>query len=365
MRTTCFVDPHFTVFLPEFPYLLGGNLLEFDYLAYVQEGDVVYPVAVEDTSDGVEPMSKTPRYISYIRRLIPVVFARGSSKPEGVALATAASSSALGEFFDVPPEDYRRRVGELYVYFPDNGHINYFILTSSPEFLRELAEDLEKSADALIDAYPFLGRYLKAKALAMLGKCPLHYYASVLAESEVGCFPNAVKVPQDDAVALAMHLREEIAALAFGLLLYGLAGGPVEVWDGGGAEKLTKLGHTVASARYWHNKEDRLKRWLILRDFEKEILDRLVDKIREKYGNVCVVFIPTYMVVYDGQHAPTSRYSLPPKSSVEEVLERLRKDSSKDYDKDDYAKVDVLWHNLGEGYLSVSDKGGPPYLFEI
>jgi hypothetical protein len=133
----CFVDPHFVVASPDFVYVAGGNYLEFDYFVYEVRHGAVAPAAYEDTTRGEEPLRKTPRYLTVVRRMFPVYFLRGGEAPTGAGFAVAAQKAtdeALeGRWWG---ERYEDAVGWLYTYFPDNAHINYFIVTSSAEYLQ-------------------------------------------------------------------------------------------------------------------------------------------------------------------------------------------------------------------------------------
>ena len=119
-------------------------------------------------------MRKTLRYLTVVRRMFPVYFLRGGAAPREAGFAVAAQKTtdeALeGGWWG---EKYEDAVGWLYTYFPDNAHVNYFMVTSSAEYLQELAEDLIEAGRALEDTpYRFLGLYLEAKGGRCWGNAP-------------------------------------------------------------------------------------------------------------------------------------------------------------------------------------------------
>lgn len=351
----CFVDPHFVVASPDFVYIGGGNLLEFDYVVFKFDGVSVFPVVYEDTSRAVEPFVKSLRYVHYLSRFIPIFFAAGRAAPGGVGFATAVAGSVV-EVLGVDEGElrrYREAVGWLYTYFPDNAHVNFFVITSSGEYLRELAEDLAEAGRALRRGYRFLGLYLEAKGEALLGRCPRHLFGEVYARPEVPCFPRALCVDAEEAVAFAPVFRDaKLLEDLYVLLLKGLADG-VLVVDG-------DVRHPSACVRCCGVDVAPERRYVILRDYDKKGLDRYIERAWEVYGGVYIVYIPEYVYVYEscgggGGRAPVPVYLLPPKSLGDSI---------------EWTSGVKEWGNLWQrycgdgGYWTLPDCA-PPYLFAI
>jgi len=351
----CFVDPHFVVASPDFVYIAGGNLLEFDYVVFKFDGASVFPAVYEDTSRAVEPFVKSLRYVHYIARFIPIFFASGRAAPGGVGFATAATKSVV-EVLGAKEEElgrYREAVGWLYAYFPDNAHVNFFIVSSSGEYLRELAEDLAEAGRALRGRYRFLGLYLEAKGEALLGRCPRHLFGEIYANPEVPCFPRVLRVDAEEAVAFAPVFRDaKLLEDLYVLLLKALAG-DVLVVNG-------EMGHPSACVCRCRADVAPVRRYVILRDYEKRELDRYIERAWEVYGHVCVVYVPEYVYVYEscserGGRAPTPVYLLPPRDYENSIVWTSGVGGREN-----------LWQQYcgGGGYFVLPDCA-PPYLFVI
>lgn len=331
----CFLDPHFVVTSPDLPYLIGGNLIEWDYVAYERVEGAVVAVVVEDTSRGDEPFEKTPRYLLHLRRLMGVVFARGKEEPRGGGFAFRTSERSRFKEY----EDYRRAVGRLYVFFPDLAHVNYYIVYATGDYVAEMMEDLRRLGEAVKEEYPFLGYYLIAKAEANLGLCPSQWFAlAQAADRSFFCrYPSVCRAV--DAAIFRPREEETISKLS------------VYLW-----RELTSGCSFIADCRF-------VKRWekvhfpnvapdaappsryIVLRDFEKEMLDNYIDRSLAFYGRVVVIYVPISTFIYDGERAPTSTYLLPPKPP------------DVDGSLSDYWRYD--------GFRDPRQEGGPPYVFEL
>jgi hypothetical protein len=352
--TLCFVDPHFVVASPDFVYAAGGNYLEFDYFVYEERHGAVAPAAYEVTSRREEPLEKTPRYLAVARRMFPVYFLRGSTAPARAGFAVAAQKTAdetlEGRWWG---EGYEDAVGWLYTYFPDNAHVNYFIVTSSAEYLQELAEDLVRAGIALEDTpYRFLGLYLEAKGRAMRGECPRHLFGAAARSAEVPSFPRALRLPPGDTVVFTPTLRwSRLLQDQFALLISYMADG-ADVVDG--------VSHPSICVKYCKDdlKQAREKPIILLRDYDKMSLDEYIDRVIEKLGFACAVFVPEYVYVYQRGRAPTAMYLLPPRDFKDVAGVHLVSG----------IPIDELW-KLGReeyepGFVGLPDCA-PPYLFEI
>ncbi len=367
--TVCFADPHFVVALPEMVYIVGGNILEFDYFIFENFGGAVRPAAYEDTTSPDEPFKKTPRYLHALRRSIPIYFAKGKAEPGGTAFATASARRSVKELTGAPDEvleGYREKVGRLYTYFPDNAHVNYFVLTASPEYTAELAEDLAAAGEALKDRYPFLGYYLKAKGEAMMGRCPTQIFALAV-KSEEPCFPRALRAPRDEAAVFMQQIREveELEALG-ALTIYGLLQGEATVLESHGSSKrpMVERIHTVFSTSNWEKLPHELvKPWVVVYgDFNKTALDAYIDKAMDKHGHVCVVYVPLYVFVYESGKAPTTKYLRAPD---DDAVKKAKQDLFGGREPEQFKYV---WEQgegrSGKSFAELPDSA-PPYLFEI
>jgi hypothetical protein len=313
----------------------------------------VAPAAYEDTSRGEEPLGKTPRYLTVVRRMFPVYFLRGGEAPTKAGFAVAAQKTtdeALEGLWW--REKYEDAVGWLYTYFPDNAHVNYFIVTSSAEHLQELAEDLVEAGRALEDTpYRFLGLYLEAKGRAMLGECPRHLFGVAAQEAEVPSFPRALRLPPSDTVVFTPVLRSKLLQDQFALLISYMAGG-ADVVDG--------VSHPSVCVKYCKDDLERAleKPIILLRDYDKTSLDKYIDRLVEKFGFACVVFVPEYVYAYRRGRAPTAMYLLPPKDF--KAVANVSFVSG--------IQIDELWklggEEYGHGFVGLGDCA-PPYLFEI
>ena len=352
----CFVDPHFVVASPDFVYAAGGNYLEFDYFVYEARHGAVAPAAYEHTSRGEEPVGKTPRYLTVARRMFPVYFLRGGAAPTKAGFAVAAQKTtdeALeGRWWG---EKYEDAVGWLYTYFPDNAHVNYFIVTSSAEYLQELAKDLMEAGRALEDTpYRFLGLYLEAKGRAMSGECSRHLFGAAAQEAEVPSFPRVLRLPPSDTVVFTPVLRSKLLQDQFALLISYMAGS-ADVVDGVFHPSIC-VKYRIVDLKYVGCVPE--KPFILLRDYRKEYLDKYIDRVVEKFGFACVVFVPEYVYVYQRGRAPTAMYLLPPKDF--KVVADVSFVSG--------IQIDELWklgrEEHGYGFVGLGDCA-PPYLFEI
>ena len=306
----CFVEPHFVALLPEFVYVGGGNLVEHDYLVYSPE-----PAAVEEASRGHEAVEKSLRYSLLWRRRAAIRFYRGKAAPEAGGVATAFHREAPPVKVD---EEYKAAVRRLYTEFPDLAHLNYFFMWASPEYLKELWEDVEEAGRALAEAeeWRFLGMYLVAKAAASRGECPSQIYGWLLKNAgRARCRVREVRICGDVVYALYPMARREptCAHRVFHWWVKHLASGKraylVDAPQSLGC--LEEVGTVLT--------KEKLKCRLpppdaiIVRDYDKEAVDDLIERALRERGRVTVVLVPHYAVYDVGERAQLVIYLVPPR----------------------------------------------------
>ena len=339
-----FYEPHFVVSMPELFYQIGGNLIEFDVFAWVEAFGTVFPMAFEGVSTEYENLEKQFRYAGYMARKIPVVFFREKTEVRFAGLETARTSEELPEALR-PNREYAAAVKLVYTHLPEVAHVNYLIVNASPEFLRWLAEDLRGLGDALMDSgslpeeaeelglveyYGFVGEYLCAKGTAMLCEADKRPMCSVVPPKPVlPPWTCIAKLPGRSLVFL-QSMVEEMEPMVFTYLatvcafverVDGVVDNALITVDGGrrnidecdlvqlarNAENKGVCRFSPAIIKLAGRSEEDYKvccsyvnNFVIIGDYEKDTLNKCVDKALEAEGNKCInilliprsVFIP-------------------------------------------------------------------------